>query len=67
MFLRIKDSMKSECYFFRAYKQRNKVSLVYLEYNVEQNRYSRCILKLNCQKVGESIYLERRKQHIRYR
>ena len=32
---------------------------VYLEWNLEQNSYSRCIYKLECQKAGESIYLER--------
>ena len=31
--------MKAKCYGFNGYKQRNKVSLVYLESKLQEDRY----------------------------
>ena len=38
MFLMKKSSMKSKCYIFSSYKQRNKVCLVYLECKLQPDR-----------------------------
>ena len=58
MFWRSKDSMKGKCYVFSGHKQRNKVSLVYLESELQQDRYGWIIFKLKCQKTVERTYLE---------
>ena len=38
MFGRRQDSMNSKCYVFSSYKQRNKVPLVFLEWQLQQDR-----------------------------
>ena len=43
MFQRPKDRMKRKYYIFSSYKQRNKVSLVYLEGKLQQDRHGWCI------------------------
>ena len=40
MFWRSQDSMKSKCYRFSNYKERNKVCVVYLECKPQEDRYS---------------------------
>ena len=66
MFWRPKDSMKCKCYVFSSYKQRNKVSLVYLECYLQQNRYDWYIFKLKHHKMAETTYLETSKQQTTY-
>ena len=41
-----KDTMKSKCYVFSGYKQRNKVFLVYLECKLQEDSYDFCIFKI---------------------
>ena len=53
--------MKCKCYAFNGYEQRNKVCFVYLECNLQQNRYGRCIFKLRYHKKVERAYSETRK------
>ena len=52
---------------FSAYKQRTKVSLVYLKCKQQEDRYSWCIFKYKCHKPVERTYFERSKQQTRYR
>ena len=67
MFWTRKDSMKVKYSIFRGYKQKNKVCLVYLECQLQQDRYGSRIFKWKWQKTDEGIYLERRKQQTTYR
>ena len=39
MFCRPKNSMKSKCYVFSDYKQRNKMSLVFLGGKLQEDSY----------------------------
>ena len=66
MFGRRQDSMNSKCYVFSSYKQRNKVPLVFLEWQLQQDRYGSCIFKWKIQKTVERTYLETSKQQRRY-
>ena len=43
MFWTPKDSIKRKWCLFSGYKQRNKVSLVYLDGKLQQDRYGWCI------------------------
>ena len=65
MFWKQKDSVKAKWYVFSGYKQRNKVSLVYLDCKLEQVSYGWCIFKLKCQETEEGTYLETSKQQTR--
>ena len=62
MFWNLKERIKDKCYVFGGYKERSKVSLVYLERELQQHRYGWYIFKLKCQKMEEKTYLERSKQ-----
>ena len=50
-----KDSMKSKCYDFSGYKQRNNVNLVYLECKLQQDSYDWGIFKLKSRKMINKI------------
>ena len=56
MFWRAKDSIKSKCYRFSNYKERNKVCVVYLECKLQEDKYLWCIFKLKCQITVETTY-----------
>ena len=58
MFCTPKDSRKGQCYVFSVYKERNNVSLVYLDCKLQQDTYSCSIFKSKCKKTVERIYLE---------
>ena len=58
--------MKGKCSAFSHYKQRNKVSLVYLDCKLEHDRYGWWISKLKRQKAVEIAYLEVSKEQTKY-
>ena len=62
MIWRANKSMKGKCYTFSRYKQTNKVLFLYFQCKRQKDRYGWCILRLNCQKTVERIYLETTKQ-----
>ena len=66
MFWQRKDSMKTKCYVFSGYRQRNKECLMYLEGKLQQDRYGWCIFKLTWQETVERTYLETIKIGRRY-
>ena len=39
MFSRRKDSMKRKCYVFSRYKQRNKMSILYIQCELQEDKY----------------------------
>ena len=59
--------MKSKCYVFSGYKERNKACLVYLDYKLQKDSNGSPIWKLKCRKTAERTYLETSKQQRRYR
>ena len=61
-----KDGIQGKCYIFSQYKQRNKVSLVYLLYKLQEERYGLNIFKLKCNKTVERTYSETMKPQKRY-
>ena len=62
-----KNTMKAKCYVLSNYKQRKNVWLLYLEFKLQQDRYSYCNSKLKCYQGVEGIYLETSKQEGKYR
>ena len=67
MLSRRKDSMKSKSFDFGRYKQRNMVSLLYLQCKLQEYGYVSRIFKLKCKKMVRERYLETTKQQKRYR
>ena len=65
-FLQSKDSMKGKSYVLSRSKQRNKVQLVYLECELQEDSYGVCFFKLKCLKTVERTYLEASKQQTKY-